>query len=501
MKIKYILSALIMAVLVSISAYAQDISNAVTIPVAVNDMTAVNLREEASTQSAVLGAVGMYTNIYVNGETDKFYSGAAVCTDGVRRAGFISKDFVKVFEALGTAYVSNYGGDKYNMSFAPVYCYPHVSGEKKGKIPFGTNVNLLYGENGWFYCEYGGSYGYVPGSYLQPGWNSPAKPTQTDISMAEKIGLKSILLVPNDSTVVIGGKAKEVGQPVISYYNSTMMPIRGIAEIFGGSVSWNDSEKSATATAGGKTIRIKNNSNVISVDGTDVNMSAKSFIRDSRLYVPIRSVTDALGMKIYYFGQGMPFIVSYDEFGWQVAKCIMDKYMPLFSHHSGLLAWPVPSSSGLSSSFGDGRGHKAIDITGKHGAVITASGDGVVTEVFNGCTHDYPKSESCCGGGYGNYVVVTHSHTINGHQVKTRYSHLARTDVTVGQLVSTGDTVGYMGCTGRSTGNHLDFELSLDDVKTDPAGYISVPKNLYDSGNNALYTKPYIDKLQNMQKQ
>jgi len=57
-------------------------------------------------------------------------------------------------------------------------------------------------------------------------------------------------------------------------------------------------------------------------------------------------------------------------------------------------------------------------------------------------------------GGYGSYVVLRHS---NGTQ--TLYAHLNSTAVGVGEKVSQGDIVGYMGNTGKSTGVHLHFEV------------------------------------------
>jgi LysM repeat protein len=57
-------------------------------------------------------------------------------------------------------------------------------------------------------------------------------------------------------------------------------------------------------------------------------------------------------------------------------------------------------------------------------------------------------------GGYGLYVVVKHS---NGTQ--TLYSHMSRLAVSVGSSVSQGQTIGYVGNSGRSTGSHLHFEV------------------------------------------
>lgn len=57
-------------------------------------------------------------------------------------------------------------------------------------------------------------------------------------------------------------------------------------------------------------------------------------------------------------------------------------------------------------------------------------------------------------GGYGNYVVITH-----GNGTQTLYAHMLGSTVSPGQAVSAGQTIGYVGSTGRSTGAHLHFEV------------------------------------------
>ena len=84
---------------------------------------------------------------------------------------------------------------------------------------------------------------------------------------------------------------------------------------------------------------------------------------------------------------------------------------------------------------------------------------------------------------------------IEGQSAQIRYSHLSAVRVNVGDEVKAGDILGEMGCTGYSTGVHLDFELSLDGVKTDPGKYLQIPQGVYDSGNSPQYTQSYINSL------
>lgn len=137
-------------------------------------------------------------------------------------------------------------------------------------------------------------------------------------------------------------------------------------------------------------------------------------------------------------------------------------------------AWPVPGFFSVWSSYGyrtfDNSFHKGIDISGGGiaGAAIVAAADGVVASAVTGCTHNYSKNGSCgCGGGYGNYVTIVHS----DGTYSTLYAHCQSVAVSAGQSVSKGQTIGYVGTTGYSTGNHLHFEVHKNGSTTDPMSY------------------------------
>ena len=78
------------------------------------------------------------------------------------------------------------------------------------------------------------------------------------------------------------------------------------------------------------------------------------------------------------------------------------------------------------------------------------------------------KAGCGCGGGYGNYVIISHDGTYS-----TLYGHLASAAVSVGQYVNQGDVIGYIGSTGWSTGAHLHFEVRVNGSACDPLGYVS----------------------------
>ncbi len=130
--------------------------------------------------------------------------------------------------------------------------------------------------------------------------------------------------------------------------------------------------------------------------------------------------------------------------------------------------WPVPGFYGLSSPYGEDRGysHKGIDISGGGimGATVVAVDNGVVIAANNSCAHNWGKSGSCgCGGGYGNYVLVDH-----GNGKSTMYAHMSSVTVYSGATVSKGQTIGYVGSSGWSSGAHLHFETRLNGSAYNP---------------------------------
>lgn len=115
--------------------------------------------------------------------------------------------------------------------------------------------------------------------------------------------------------------------------------------------------------------------------------------------------------------------------------------------------------------------HKGIDIVGKgnnnssHTDFITAHSDGEVVWI-----QEYNINNKLATGNttYGNAVKIKHN---NG--MYTLYAHLSRINVKKGSKVLKGQTIGYMGNTGRSYGAHLHFELrDVSDKRIDPTSYL-----------------------------
>ncbi|MDL1914292.1 MAG: M23 family metallopeptidase [Bergeyella sp.] len=99
--------------------------------------------------------------------------------------------------------------------------------------------------------------------------------------------------------------------------------------------------------------------------------------------------------------------------------------------------------------------HSGIDFKGNIGDPVRVSAGGKV--VLAGVN-----------GGYGNCVIVEH-----GGKLKSLYAHLSKILVKVGEEVSSGQLIGELGNTGRSTGSHLHYEIMSDGKKTDPKPFIN----------------------------
>ncbi|MGC2237799.1 MAG: M23 family metallopeptidase [Pyrinomonadaceae bacterium] len=98
--------------------------------------------------------------------------------------------------------------------------------------------------------------------------------------------------------------------------------------------------------------------------------------------------------------------------------------------------------------------HAGMDIDGERGDTVMAPANGVIT-----------KAEWT--GGYGNMIEIDH-----GNGLTTRYGHLSKIEVTVGDTITRGQLIGLIGSTGRSTGPHLHYELRLNDKSINPRRFL-----------------------------
>ncbi len=131
---------------------------------------------------------------------------------------------------------------------------------------------------------------------------------------------------------------------------------------------------------------------------------------------------------------------------------------------TGSWTWPTPSCKIITSRYGYRnislygytRFHAGVDIGASMGSPIVAADGGTVI------LSRYDNS------GYGSYVMINH-----GNGKTTLYAHMSARAVSVGQSVTKGQVIGYVGSTGNSTGPHLHFEIRINGGTVNPLQYFS----------------------------
>lgn len=128
---------------------------------------------------------------------------------------------------------------------------------------------------------------------------------------------------------------------------------------------------------------------------------------------------------------------------------------------SGAVRWPLTSYT-LTDTYGTrGGAHRGIDLVAPAGTPIYAAAAGVV-KVSSEAYYDYG-------------VAITIDHVINGQVVNTLYAHQSYgcRKVVAGQTVQVGQVIGCVGSTGRSTANHLHFEVYMNGGNVDPLAWLN----------------------------
>jgi murein DD-endopeptidase MepM/ murein hydrolase activator NlpD len=137
----------------------------------------------------------------------------------------------------------------------------------------------------------------------------------------------------------------------------------------------------------------------------------------------------------------------------------------VFTYNGGSLGFPLSINARITSLFGTrvdpitkkkGASHNGVDFGASNGTSILAAEDGVVIV-------------ASWWGGYGNAVVIDH-----GKNFWTLYAHIRNegTIVKKGDVVRRGQKIAEVGSTGRSTGNHLHFEVRINEIPKDPLPYL-----------------------------
>ena len=135
---------------------------------------------------------------------------------------------------------------------------------------------------------------------------------------------------------------------------------------------------------------------------------------------------------------------------------------------TGTLQWPLPVAGTITSQFGhridpitgEVSSHTGTDIACAEGTPILAAADGTITVA---------NSLDSWGGSYGYYIQIDH-----GGGLETLYAHCSSICVTTDQQVQAGQVIGYVGHTGRVTGNHLHLEVRVEGNRADAMQYFAL---------------------------
>jgi murein DD-endopeptidase MepM/ murein hydrolase activator NlpD len=98
--------------------------------------------------------------------------------------------------------------------------------------------------------------------------------------------------------------------------------------------------------------------------------------------------------------------------------------------------------------------HEGIDISNRIGSLVVAPSDGIVSDIGDDWV-------------YGKILVISH-----GFETNTRYGHLNKVLVKVGQQVKRGDKIAEVGMTGKTTGPHLHYEVRVNGIPANPMRYV-----------------------------
>jgi len=162
-------------------------------------------------------------------------------------------------------------------------------------------------------------------------------------------------------------------------------------------------------------------------------------------------------------GVGGPF----ESVGNTTFKTLFNSWKKLDQLQDGVIAVPSDKPVKMNVEFTSGFGvrsdpfhagaamHPGIDLAGSYGTPIYATADGTVLRAgWN-------------SGGYGNLVEIDH-----GRGITTRYGHMSAVLVRAGDHITRGQQIGRMGSTGRSTGNHLHYEVRIDGRAVNPIPFM-----------------------------
>lgn len=184
-------------------------------------------------------------------------------------------------------------------------------------------------------------------------------------------------------------------------------------------------------------------------------------------------------------GNVSKILASSDKY-WKEPKNYANKVLANLASNTGktnISGWNgnVTSGYGMRNDpfTGKQKMHSGVDIAGKKGDRLDSNVGGKVTFAGKG---------TGANSGFGNYVAIE---TANG--LKHFYAHLDKVVAKVGDTVAVGSQIGNIGSTGKSTGNHLHYQVNKNGKAIDPTSYLNNAKNTEGSTKEAAQVQQSID--------
>lgn len=254
-----------------------------------------------------------------------------------------------------------------------------------------------------------------------------------------------IALTPPDDNYIEEFSGKRAG--VIEYTVQEGDLLSFIASDYGvtqASIIWANGLKDADSLAPGQVLRIPPITGVVhkAVSGDTASSLAKKYGADAERIIAYNRLPKDGELKA-----GDEVIIPDGKIPQAVAvvgKTAVARAAVPFSHLPDLGSYFMKPTTGTITRGGAIHGRNGIDIANAYGTPIYAAAEGVVA-IADAVGYN---------GGYGQYIKIVHP---NG--TETLYGHASKLLVSAGQAVNKGDKIALMGSTGRSTGNHLHFEV------------------------------------------
>lgn len=182
------------------------------------------------------------------------------------------------------------------------------------------------------------------------------------------------------------------------------------------------------------------------------------YLADAAPDSPLRSLTyrlDMLTKEVYVQSKSFDEVATLSKRAGDMASCI--PAIPPFVPDSKKFRMSSPFGYRTDPVYGGAEYHTGQDFSMKKGTPVYTTGDGVV---------EYAKFSFT---GYGNEIVIDH-----GFGYKTRYAHLSMINVAEGMKLKRGDCIGESGNSGKSTGEHLHYEVLYRGDRVNPMNFMDI---------------------------